>query len=38
MNLLVFREVESKQLVHGARTDLEDTLPTAGFLVDPVSF
>jgi len=38
MTLLVFSDVKSKQIVCGARPDQEDTLITAGCLVDPVTF
>ena len=38
MTLLVFSEVKSKQMVPGTRPEQEDTLTTAGCLVDPVTF
>jgi len=38
MTLLVLSEVKSKQMIPGACPDQEDTLTTAGCLVDPLTF
>jgi hypothetical protein len=38
MTLLAFSEVKSKQVVPGVCPDQDDTLKTAGCLVDPITF